>query len=616
MFSRTARVLATVLVATAVVLSMAVGPAVATPDDGGLLGGDSSDDSTLGGDSGVDIGTDGVSVGGDSGVNVGTDGVSVGGDQGINASTDGVTVVGQDVGDGSSPSLGGDDGPIGTDGSNLEVGGDEGVSVGTDGVSAGGESGVSVGTDGVSVAGQDVGGEGLPGGDSLPGLDGVPGSDSGSVGEVPTGPLPVDVAFEGSGVMNRYVTISSAESSPVGVDGMLVSAQKDDGAMDMVSRLEVSGANRTYFDIDGRSLVSENGLEKADGAIYTVNESGGTYILALSRDNVQAAGTAVAQGKQVGVINAQNDPGTQNGTLAGGLNPANAPGPSLPVGPEMPERLGGGINCNGEECQVGTAGIYEQIPDNQFTQTLRNNYPFPQTIDQSGVVAPCNKPVGPDDLPTEQLPGLSDLPKGTLPGVPTSLLTNDAVLGLAFGATPAPCEVTQPVLDPVANPANEPGQASPTFDVGDGAMSTDNGFSAVRFFEVGPGGNLGTADGVYAVVLNEDKQDAVYEMDISNSEYQYVLIDTRGTREGNVTSGELETSLREDYLGLATDFENGPGQGEFSGGVAPSVVQKQIIKLELQCDASGCQPSYSGLPSLGALPELPNPIAGGAGLPA
>jgi hypothetical protein len=147
-------------------------------------------------------------------------------------------------------------------------------------------------------------------------------------------------------------------------------------------------------------------------------------------------------------------------------------------------------------------------------------------------------------------------------------------------------------------------------------MSTDNGFSAVRFFEVGPGGNLGTADGVYAVVLNEDKQDAVYEMDVSNSEYQYVLIDTRGTREGNVTSGELETSLREDYLGLATDFENGPGQGEFSGGVAPSVVQKQIIKLELQCDASGCQPSYSGLPSLGALPELPNPIAGGAGLPA
>ncbi len=606
---------------------------MAAQDDGGLLGGDDSDDGTLGGDSGIDVGTDGVSVGGDSGVEAGTDGVSVGGDSGVNVSTDGVSVAGQDVGDdavsGDSASLPGtEDGPVGTDGSNLEIGGDQGVSVGTDGVSAGGDSGVDVGTDGVSVAGQDVGGDGLPGGDSVPGADGLPGAEglpggdslpgAGS-GDVPTGPVPVDISYSLSSV-NDGVVMAGSDAGPegAGFDLVLATAPTGDTEQTLVSNLEASGTDRTYLDLDNRGTASPDGLENADGALYTVNESGGTYILALSRDNLQASGMGFVQGEQAGVVNAQNTPGTQEGTLAGGLNPAGiaSAGPSAPVGPEAPERLGGGINCNGEECRTGTAGIYEQLPDNEYTQTLRNNYPFPQTIDQSGVVAPCNKPVGPDDLPAEQLPGLSDLPKGTLPGVPTSLLTNDAVLGLAFGAAPAPCEVTKPLADPVANPAAEPGQSSPTFDVGNGGFSTQDGLSGVRMFEVGPGGNIGTADGVSAVVLSQEQQAGVFEVDASNSEYQYVLIDTRTERADGVTSGDYQTSLREDYAGLDTGFENGPETGEFSGEVAPSVVQKQIVKLRLECDSSGCQPSYSGLPSLGALPEIPNPLAGDPGLPA
>ena len=600
MFNQTVRTIATVMVALIVVLSMGAGPAMAAQEDG-LLGGDDSDD--------------GVNVGGDSGVSVGTDGVSVGGDEGINASTDGVSVAGQEVG--SDTVFGGDSEPITTDGTSVEVGGGSGVSVGTDGVSVGDDDGVSADPEGVSVAGQGVGTGGLPGGSELPGGDAAPGGVS---GDVPTGPVPVDVSVTGSPVSGGLITAQSADNVPgPKLDAVLFSDTGDGGGVEAAPRLDVSDTDRTYIDFDGDGRITRSGLENAEGAIYTVNESGGTYVLALSRDNVQAAGIGEARGERIGLANAQNTPGTQQGIVVGGLFPAAIAGlgPSAPLGPEAPEKFGGGVTCDGDRCVSGTSGINGTIPSNRATDPIKGNYPFPRTTDTSGTALPCDKPVTADDLPAEQLPGLSDLPN-TGAGLPTSLLTNEAVLGLGFGVVPEPCAVSDPLADPVANPAVDPGEyeGSPTVDLNQGSLNTDNGLIALRAYEVGPGNGAGTADGLSFLKLQQDEQRTIQRLDVSDSEYEYLLITSTSEQESETVAGEFDSSLRDGYAGAGGDLENELGTGNATVGLTVSVVGNEA-GASISCTPSGCQPDYEGLPKFGDFPpELPNPLAGDPGRPA
>lgn len=602
MFNQTARTITTVMVALTVVLSMGAGPAMAAQDDG-LLGGDDSGD--------------GIDLGGDSGVSVGTDGVSVAGDEGVNLSTDGASVAGQDVDSGtvsgsgdSLPLSDGDDGPVATDGTNVEVGGDSGVSVGTDGVSAGGDEGLNAGPEGVSVAGQGVGSGQLPGGDVVPG---------GGSGDVPTGPVPVDISVSGSPVSGSIISAESTEDAPgPSIDALLFSGQSDDGGVRAVPKLEIADADRTYIDFDGDGRVTRSGLQNAEGAIYTVNESGGTYILALSRDNVQATGIGEARGEQIGLANVKNTPGTQQGIVAGGLFPAAIAGlgPSAPVGPEATEKLGGGVKCDGDRCLTDVSGINGTLPSNQVTDPIKSNYPFPRTTDTSGTALPCNKPVTVDDLPAEQLPGLSDLPN-TGAGLPTSLLTNQAVLSLGFGVVPDPCEVSDPLADPVANPAVEPGEygGSPTVDLNQGNFDTENGLSALRVYEIGPGNGAGTADGLSFAKVQQDEQRTVQRLDVSDSEYEYFVIDTEGKQEEETVIGEFDSSVRDGYAGLGGNVENGPGTGSGTAGLTVSVVGKSA-GVSITCTPSGCQPDYEGIPKVGDFPPgLPNPLAGDTGVP-
>ena len=642
-----ARTVTTVMVALAVVLSMAAAPAAAVTQDGGLLGGDDSDsddgglvegETTVGGDQGVSVGEDGVGVGGDEGVGVGPDGVSVGGDAGINASTDGVSVAGQEVGgdslpDGAdAPSPADDvDAPVDTDGSNVEVGGDEGVEVGTDGVSVAEGEGVSVGPEGVSVAGREIsrdslpGGEGSPGGDSLPDGGAAPGLPGGSQnGEVPTGPVPVSIDYSissGDGEFNPILTAETQEG-PQGAQGeLLLAGVGSSERARLIPQADISDNSRTYLDLDGDGTVSRSGVEDAEAAIYTVNQSGGEYLLVLTEDMAGARSTYYAQDEAVGFTNANTEPGTKKGNLGGGLFASNllSLGPSAPVGPDAPRVVGGGVECDGEECRSGTFGVNDTVPNNRVTEPVKANYPFPRSTDVSGIGGvPCGKPVNPSDLPLERAPGVSDLPPGTLPGVPTSLLTNDAVFGLAFGVAPDPCDVTDPVVEPVAEPAVEPGEyeGSPTFDVDNGMINTDDGFYGVRMIEIGPGNGAGTADGVYALVVNQDEQTAIHELEVADSEYDYLLLNARGTQEDGTASGSGDIAVREDmspsYVGVSPEFSNELGTSNGDATITVEVIGKSVGG-SISCDASGCQPDYTGLPKLGELPTIPNPLADAGG---
>lgn len=606
MFNQTVRTITTVMVALTVVFSMGAGPAMAAQDDG-LLGGDDSGDGS----------------GGDSGVSVGTDGVGVGGDEGVNLSTDGVSVAGQDIGSGtvsgsgdSLPLSDGGDGPVATDGTNVEIGGDSGVSAGTDGVSAGGDEGLNAGPEGVSVAGQGVASGQLPDGGGLLGGDVAPGGGS---GDVPTGPVPVDASVIGSPVSGGLLTVQSTDNVPgPKLDAVLFSDTSDDDGVQVAPRLDIADADRTYIDFDGDGRVTRSGLQNAEGAIYTVNESGGTYIFALARDNVQATGIGEARGERIGLANVKNTPGTQQGIVAGGLFPAAIAGlgPSAPVGPEAPERLGGGVKCDGDRCVTGTSGINETIPSNRVTDPIQKNYPFPRTTDTSGTVLPCNKPVTVDDLPAEQLPGLSDLPN-TGAGLPMSLLTNEAVLSLGLGVVPDPCEVSDPLADPVANPAVEPGEyeGSPAVDLNQGNFDTENGLTALRAYEIGPGNGAGTADGLSFVKIQQDEQRMFQQLDITDSEYEYFVIDTEGKQEDETVIGEFDSSVRDGYAGLGGNVENELGAGSGTAGLTVSAIGKSA-GVSITCTPSGCQPDYEGIPKVGDFPPgLPNLLAGDTDIP-
>jgi hypothetical protein len=371
-------------------------------------------------------------------------------------------------------------------------------------------------------------------------------------------------------------------------------------------------------DHDGDGRVTRSGLEDAESAIYTVNESGGTYILALSRDNVQAAGMGDAQGERTGVASVRNTPGTQQGIVAGGLFPAAIAGfaPSAPAGPEAPGKLGGGVKCDGDRCVTGTSGVNETVPSNRATDSIKGSYPLPRTTDTSGTVLPCSKPVTADDLPAEQLPGLSDLPD-TGAGLPTSLLTNEAVLSLAFGVAPQPCDVSDPLADPVANPAVEPGEyeGSPTVDPDQGSVNTDSGLTTLRAYEAGPGNGAGTADGLSFAKVQQDEQRTIQRLDVSDSEYGYSLITAEGEQGSETVAGEFDSSLRDGYAGVGGDLENELGTGDGAAGLSVSVIGKSA-GVSITCTPSGCQPDYEGLPKVGDFPpELPNPLAGDTGLP-
>jgi hypothetical protein len=64
--------------------------------------------------------------------------------------------------------------------------------------------------------------------------------------------------------------------------------------------------------------------------------------------------------------------------------------------------------------------------------------------------------VGTEDLPVGALPGLGELPDvAQPPGVPSTLITPEAVTGIVLGAVPGPCEVVDPT-DPQVDPTNLP----------------------------------------------------------------------------------------------------------------------------------------------------------------
>lgn len=311
------------------------------------------------------------------------------------------------LGDGG---LGGDAIDIGTDdGINVSLGGDSGVDVGAspnDGVAvgAGGDDGGSVGVspdDGVEVG---------TGGDTTTiGPDGVGGAGSDGVGDI------------GSGTVD-----------------------------DVTSGIA-----------DGTRGVGDVGSGVTDGTLGDAGAGSLPSGVASLAETPQGVETVDGLGSAADVTDA--------GLLGGGLPTDGLPTDGLPsdgVGDGLPTGdVGDGLPTGDVGDTLPSDGVGDSLPSDELPSGGLDPENFPVGDDRAQVNV-CD-PLNPDssELPTDAVPGINDLPSSVVPStLPTNLLTNEAVVGIILGITPAPCEVFNP-NEPQIDPTNPPTSPDYTFDI-------------------------------------------------------------------------------------------------------------------------------------------------------
>ena len=186
-----------------------------------------------------------------------------------------------------------------------------------------------------------------------------------------------------------------------------------------------------------------------------------------------------------------------------------------------------------------------------LTQVLQN-------IPETDAVGPEDSPIGderatvnvcdpldpqsPDDLPVPVglLPSLSDAPVDP-PGVPTDLVTPEAVTGILLGFYPGACEVVNP-SDPQIDPTNLPDEPAGEIDVARGGQYDGGGVGLVYYDgtlnESGVGPSVSGMSGILVtpeygdldqeLVLNDGENDygvdPRFRWNDDGSEYRAVLI--------------------------------------------------------------------------------------------
>jgi hypothetical protein len=308
----------------------------------------------------------------------------------------------------------------------------------TGGLDIGDDDSISIGTDGVSVGGDEGIDINTSSGD---GVEVEAGGDSGV--EVGAGTDGVEVGAGGeSGVQVGADTEDGVDAdaagtdvAEVGTDGSASVAGQEVGA-DSVENLpagDTSGVESLPLQ-DTSGLESVTGGGAGDVAPGVDGLTQGDYGVESVSEQLPGSGDLLGSGDVPG---AGDLPGSEN-----------LPG-SDTVGPE--DFPIGGENATVNACD---------------------------TLD-----------VDSDDVPADSLPGLNDLPSEAVPsGVPTDLLTTQAILGILLGVTPGPCEVYHP-NDPPYAPVTGDDEIDPAYD------------EEIQYIGENDGGFLGVV--LYDATLNE-----------------------------------------------------------------------------------------------------------------
>jgi hypothetical protein len=226
---------------------------------------------------------------------------------------------------------------------------------------------------------------------------------------------------------------------------------------------------------------------------------------------------------------------------------------------------------SGDEASLDeTEGATDDTPFENETDE-----PFPKEVcTDAGDRAEENVPFGEvpwfDDLPEEAQP----------PGVPTDIVTPEAVAAIVFGATPNQCEVQNP-NDPSYNPVTGDDEVNPGYDrevqyIGE----NDGGVLAVVLYDVtlNESGNGPGTSGVVAIGANPDYGDNQLRFAVDDGEKEYAV--------------EPRVRYWEDGSAYTyTDVE----------------ALNKRVGVEVDCDGEECQPGTRGLPQFAESPAFPAP---------
>ncbi|MEF8912974.1 hypothetical protein [Natronomonas sp.] len=186
-----------------------------------------------------------------------------------------------------------------------------------------------------------------------------------------------------------------------------------------------------------------------------------------------------------------------------------------------------------------------------------------------------------ENVPFGQVPWFDDLPEEAQPpGVPTDILTPEAVAAIVFGATPNQCEVQDP-NDPSYDPVTGDDEVDPAYDrevqyIGE----NDGGVLAVVLYDVtlNESGNGPGTSGVVAIGANPKYGDNQLRFAVSDGEKEYAV--------------EPRVRYWEDGSAYTyTDVE----------------ALNKRVGVEVDCDGEECQPGTRGLPQFAEYPAFPAP---------
>lgn len=231
--------------------------------------------------------------------------------------------------------------------------------------------------------------------------------------------------------------------------------------------------------------------------------------------------------------------------------------------------------------------LLQSIPE--INQTGPEDFPIGDERAALNVCDPLN--VETDDLPLELFPSLQDVPEPLqVPGIPSTILSNEALAGILLGLIPAPCEVFNP-NDPQIDPTDLPDEPRGQFDIQRAGQYQDGGV-----FVVDSSGTLNeSADGPRADVMvgalaTSEFGDFDTELTFNDGKNDYGVEKLRARYNDDGVQLRLVLSLVDKQAGVDLSCDSSPDEAVLEEAFAKDLGQLQQNPL------APCEIEFVGLP--------------------
>ena len=399
--------------------------------------------------------------------------------------------------------------------------------------------------------------------------------------------------------------------------------------------VELGGENGIGVGTDGVSVGGDNGVEVGAGTDGLNASVGGGDVASVevgSSDGVEVGagsdrGVDVEAGPDGANVGAGGEDGVNVGTDGVSVGDSNvttdgfdsvAPSDDDGVGTSQVD-LGSGdtpeltdVEFDSKEDIPKNAQVLrlllQSIPENN--QTGPEDFPIGDERAALNVCDPLN--VEPDDLPLELFPSLQDVPEPLqLPGLPSTILSNEALFGILLGLIPAPCEVFNP-NDPQIDPTDVPDEPRGQFDIQRFGSYEYNG-SQGGVILVDSSGTLNeSADGPRADVkigalATRDFGDFDTELAINDGKNDYGIETLRAQYDDDGVDLRVVLSLVDKQAGIDLSCK-----GDADEAVLEEAFAKDLDQLQ-QNPLAPCEIEFVGLPQTLLDPGLIFQILAGLG---